>query len=389
MSDVIYRSWNEVGAPTLNHDSGSLVAVLDACLVNGFNVKSVASIVVAGGVATATIGTHGFKDKRKVAFSGATPGGLNGVKQVNVVDGNTVTFDATGIADGSATGTIVAKCAPLGYTKPYSASGKGVYQRSDPAATTMLLRVDDTYSSSPALVCSVEAATSVDAFSGQAPGVLLNSDGNQFWTKGHDSASAQEWHLIGDGLTFYLFTDTRAGTSGVDGGAFGLMPHGWGDLGTFRAGDAYHCFIGGSGFSGLNFFMRCRNGYSAGDASFVAHRPFTQAGSPVSLSTPGYRANNANVWGLDQPVYPSPVDNGFVVQDKPLVSETNATFGHPFRGYMRGVKQPLASLSQSLHAAELDGLTGSARRHLALRINNNSGTETAAGCVVIDLDGPW
>ena len=49
------------GAPVLTNNWGSLTALLDACLVNGFNLKTVTALSRTDDTATATIGTgHGF-----------------------------------------------------------------------------------------------------------------------------------------------------------------------------------------------------------------------------------------------------------------------------------------------------------------------------------------
>ena len=49
---IKYFESTDAGAPTLNNAVGSMIAVLDACLITGYNSKSVASITVASGVAT-------------------------------------------------------------------------------------------------------------------------------------------------------------------------------------------------------------------------------------------------------------------------------------------------------------------------------------------------
>ena len=69
-----FRS-NMTGAPTLNGVAGALIGVLDACLVNGFNLKTIDSLAVAAGVATASVGGgHGYEPDTVVLIAGATPG---------------------------------------------------------------------------------------------------------------------------------------------------------------------------------------------------------------------------------------------------------------------------------------------------------------------------
>ena len=133
-NEVIWFDSAETGAPTLNNAAGSLIAVLDACLLNGFNLKSI-TINVAGGVATATCNGHGFSTAtgKLVSIAGATPNELNGLKQIASATSNTFTFPAPGVPDGAATGAITAKRAPLGWTKVHAAANK--------AAAMMIARI--------------------------------------------------------------------------------------------------------------------------------------------------------------------------------------------------------------------------------------------------------
>src|SRR5262245_46103659 len=134
-NEVIWYDSAEAGAPVLNNAAGSLLAVLEACLVNGFNLKTV-TINVAGGVATASCNAHGFTTAagKLILIAGATPAALNGLKQPSVIDANTFTFAAPGVPDGAATGAITAKRAPLGWTKVYAGANKGVFKSSDVTA---------------------------------------------------------------------------------------------------------------------------------------------------------------------------------------------------------------------------------------------------------------
>jgi hypothetical protein len=60
MLPIVFMS-NEQGAPVLNNAAGSLISVLDACLVNGFNTVGIFSITITDNVATVvTSATHGL-----------------------------------------------------------------------------------------------------------------------------------------------------------------------------------------------------------------------------------------------------------------------------------------------------------------------------------------
>jgi hypothetical protein len=140
MTDTTVKHFDSTmtGAPTLANVAGNLLAVLDACLVDGFGLKTVDSLVVAGGIATATIATgHSARVNAVVLIAGATPSGLNGEKRVISTTTNTVVFDATGITDQTATGTITLKIAPAGWVKAFTGTNKTAYKSGNVAATAL------------------------------------------------------------------------------------------------------------------------------------------------------------------------------------------------------------------------------------------------------------
>ena len=193
-SQPIWFDSTEAGAPSLNNAVGSLVEVLRGCLVNGFGIKSISSITVASGVATVTSANHGFSDKygKLVLIEGAPVAGLNGRKQPGGVTTNTFTFPAAGVPDGTYTGTISVMRAPLGWVEPYSAAGKAIFARTDPAATAYMLRVDDTQvapaTNAEPRVRVVDGVTGIDAFSIVSPTEAQSAGGGR-WYKGAPSAT--------------------------------------------------------------------------------------------------------------------------------------------------------------------------------------------------------
>jgi hypothetical protein len=216
MNTVVWYDSDETGAPTLNNVAGSAIGVLDACLVNGFNAKSVTSLVVASGVATATISAHGYGVGRMVEFAGATPSGLNGRKKILSATNNTVTFDATGITDQTATGTITAKRSPLGWAKTYAGTNKAAYSRTDPAATAMMLRVvDDGTSNYWARAVMYETMSDVDTGTGSTY-TSYDGTGGHYIYKGVNDATAKKWILIGDGKTLKHLSTYYIGKSALN-----------------------------------------------------------------------------------------------------------------------------------------------------------------------------
>lgn len=389
-NEVVYYSSDETGAPTLNNVNGSMINVLDACLVDGFNAKSVTSLVVSGGVATATISTHGYLSDRIVAFAGSsvtggTPGLLNGNKKITVVDGNTVTFDATGVADQTASGTITCKRPSLGFTKEHTGTNKAIYKRSDVQATAMMLRVDDTGSgvatTTYARAIMVESASGIDSYTNATP-TATQLSGGQYWTKGPDNSTAKPWLLVGDGRTFYFWTD-HASYPFTSYTALHFRM--FGDITPFRAGDAYHCMIGGDrdAFGNNNAPLA----YSPETHPAVPSLAFARLWTGVDFSAYAaliHPTASGTMIGASGSAYPSPVDNGLVMQ-KTLVTDYHATFVNPFRGVARGLVNPVANIGNRLHKRVLSDLTDFDGDVLFVATITTGGP----GCFGVDLTGPW
>ena len=73
-TSVKYLHSGMTGAPVLSGAIGSMIAVLDACLVDGFALKSVNSLVVASNIATINVSTGITAEVGAVVLvAGATP----------------------------------------------------------------------------------------------------------------------------------------------------------------------------------------------------------------------------------------------------------------------------------------------------------------------------
>ena len=130
--------------------------------MTGFNSKNVSSITVSGNVATVTTSTaHGYNQNECIRIEGANESILNDDFFIASVASDTVfTFSLTS-ADFTATGTITAKIAPLGWERVYTGTNKSVYRSLDPAATRLYLRIDDS-ADRTAVVSMYETMSSID-----------------------------------------------------------------------------------------------------------------------------------------------------------------------------------------------------------------------------------
>jgi hypothetical protein len=380
-------------APVLNGLAGSLIGVLDACLVNGFSLKTVDSISVTSNVATANVSSsHGYEVDSIVEIAGATPSSLNGIKRVLSVTGTEFTFAAPGVSDGPASGTMSARFASAGWEKPFSGTNLAVYRSPNVQGTRMFLRVDDTAAQNARVVgyeSMTDASTGVNPFptTGQVSGGL-------WWPKASTTAAtARNWLVIADDRAFYMWVNT--GVSGVLNEGFLC---GFGDFNSFKSGDAYGCCISGStsDISTLTTATGFTLSYSdlAGDNNalgFYATRSFSALGASLAVSRKAESYTTADAYsGATASVsYPNGADNGL------LLSRTLVTEVSPLT--MRGVMPGLLFCPQAIGATtfstrqKIDGQGIYSGRKL-MAVNNSgapAGTASTQATSFIDITGPW
>lgn len=119
MSQPVFYTSMVPGFPSGNtHTAGGLIAVLDACLVNGANLTSAITLTQAGGVATTTFaGNHNFSVGDSVLVEGATPAAYNGRMKVTAKTADSVSFAVDAGTATPATGAITVKHPGAGWSK--------------------------------------------------------------------------------------------------------------------------------------------------------------------------------------------------------------------------------------------------------------------------------
>ena len=389
MTTPIWFDSTETGAPTLNNVAGSLLEVLRACLINGFGAKTVTSIDVASGVATATAASHGFSATfgKRLLIAGSGEAGLNGTKQPLSVATNTFTFDATGVADGTYTGTMSAKRAPLGWTEPHTGTNVAIFARSDPEATAMLLRVVDTAASpasaTDARVLMVESATGVDTYVDHSPTTAQLSGGG-YWYKGANNTTAKKWAIVGDGRFFWLIHPCVTNAAPYDM----QMSH-FGDGVPFRTPDPYLCLLaaalaGGGGGSSAGAGLNTNYGAPGSFQGGVVARNFAASSKSLNIHKCGAGAGAVlGVTGTGQ--FGS--DVVAISRTYHLVdTEINSAGGH-IRGEAPGLAGPLSRLpfAASGQFAIVTPAIGDGRTYLSVLYSGTS----AQGNALINLTGPW
>lgn len=378
-----------VGAPTLNGTAGSLIAVLDAFLVNGFGAKAVDSAVVTNGICRMAItGGSAAQEHCVIQLAGVTGDGvvLNGNQRVKTAVATYVEF-ACDLPDGPLTGTVTFKIAPLGWEKVFSKANVAVYRSADITGTRAYYRVDDA-NALYARVQVYESMSDVDTGVAAAP---ASPAGGYFWHKRTAAAATGVyWVLRGDSKGLYVSVAPQAATSPATSGGYGLYTHYAGDLNSYRSGDAWCAVLTGAvstNYADLSGCVFTANGVTGG--LLLQRMSAGLAGAQaVSRAVTG---NTAATSGNDVTLgaYPSRSDNGLRLSPIMLSDGAMATFGP--RGELPGAYHcPQSGVVGAMGAdAFMTQGQGSYSTRRLQSVGSGNVSAAAPGCGFIDITGPW
>lgn len=385
-TSVKYFHSDMPGAPVLKGTAGALIAVLDACLVNGFGLKTVDTLVVAGNVATANISTgHSAEKDTVVLIAGATPAGLNGEWKVSAVDTNTVSFITEGIADQTATGTITLKLSPAGWAKPFSGTNLAAYKSLDVQGTGRFLRVSDT-TAQAARVIGYENMTAVSTGTGPFP-TTAQLSGGVWWSKSDTAdATPRSWVLVSDGRMFY-FARANYQYSGING--LGNELTAFGDFLPTKSGDPFGTILNGQASDVSQASPVALNNYwesvPGGTNEFYTPRSYTGLGSSKRMDRAMPTLGSPYIGGTSGTSggpFPNPTDGGLYLVPHYLLENTTLFF--------RGVSPGFYGCPQVIPPgtfATRDSITGTVslpgRALKAITCMNTTGV------CFIDATGPW
>jgi hypothetical protein len=383
-------------SPALSGTVGALIGVLDACLVNGFGLVSVTSLVIAGGVATGTVSAgHSFEPGTVMTIAGAvtTGGSVNGEQKAVATAANTFTFETT-LADQTATGTITAKVAPLGWSNSDVAPGTNIkaYRPTDVASTRFYLRVDDT-DAREARWMGYETMSDINT--GTNP--WATAIGGSYVAKSQSAdATAREWTLIGDGKRFYL--NIRGG--GNSGAVRTTVL--FGDFISRKSPDAYACHMAahGSTYHGnlaFNSIVAGSVAYCGSDTSALdgqSPRGVSGLGGPVparrvpasSLPNNGTFMSGANSTSLI--VYPNTAGNELLLSEIHLYELTPNL---SLRGKLSGVYFCPQSIgyTEFAHRQTVTGVSSLPGKTLRAIVGTSGAGGAGYGPLFFDVTGPW
>lgn len=372
------------GAPVCNGVAGSLATVLEACLCNGFGLITASSVVIAGGVATATFPTtHAFEPRIVALVAGATPAGLNGEQRITATTANSASW-ATSLPDGAATGTITLKVAPAGWTKALSSGNVVAFKSASPAASGILARIDDSIGRY-ARIRLVESMSDIDTLVGPTPTNGQQPGGAYISKSDAASSAARKWIVVASDK-FAVVMIAYHGSYPLD-----YEPIVWGDYLSERVGDAWPCILvanpsDSSGDTSPGTHNALLNW--AWDMGSWLVRPYTGIGGSLAglIAKVGQQA----AWSGDSslPPGPNPINNAIDLSPS-IIVEGSSTLGN-----RRAVLPAIYGLPHNMGSGfdskdvipSALGLPG----HAIMAVRYYGGNSVAASRrFAIDITGPW
>lgn len=366
------------GAPVYNGVAGAAIALLDACLLNGFNsltttLSGSGSLVTAG-----TASPHGYTSGDVVQVLGAVESGFNGKFAITVTGASAFTYGSTG--SGSATGTITSKRAPPdGWEKQHTGTNLAAYRSTFSGSNQRVLQIKDT-TTTYASARGYEAMSDVNTGTGAFPTTTQIAEGSYAMRKSSTAdATARVWAMWADEKRFYFACAWHASYLTQFGIYF------FGDFPSFKAGDGYNILINfdnsnaGANIGVNNLFVNLSSGLTITQANKFVARPYNQAGPNSILA--GFLGDYAvaTYIGAAGMSYPAPVDNGLYVSPVAILESSN------IRGMMPGLYQPLHNTPLA-HMAEVTDIVGLSGR--TLQAITTAWTTTTCQ-VLLDVTGPW
>jgi len=323
----------------------------------------VSSISVTSNVATVTTSTdHGYNQYDIIAISGANEPVFNDSFRITEITSSTVFKVAVATADGSATGTITCKIAPLGWTREFTKTNKSVYRA--PAGNRFYLRIDDSQAQY-ATMAMYETMSSVDTGTGKSA--------NVYWKKSNaSSTAAREWWAFGNDKFFYLFTSWDA-SGGNCGYAFGEFP-------SLRMGDLYNTLIIGYSSATPSYiylsqsFTYCNNASAQNTGHYLIR-------SLLGSSTLGFFKTSTPSGQMSYGTsvsFPNFADIGLHLFDIKIIENAG-----PYRGKMPGLLVAMESTGGYFASGDRSVVIDD-DSFVAIKIANNNGL---GNCFI--LDGDW
>lgn len=338
---------------TGDSDAGAMIAILKACLVDGFGALSPDSIVwdETELLAKASFsGGHAYEKDSVIACSGSVVADYNGEHRIIKATSTVIWFELDTVPVAPASGSLEIKIAPLGWEITHNNGTDDILIfRPTGNLGNVSLRIDNTgysgWSGSYARlmkVAMVENVTDIDTY---------ETIYEHCWPA-TGRYSDHKWDLVGNNRFIFFMPEYGAGKQQSCFVA--------GYIDTARAGDRYHFIMNHHPTANASEGTYAR--WDKASSSYSYYNYFTSN----NVSTYNYVArkyhqlDGGDSWkkrgmgsrGSDLFNYPDSATNGFYINTSPvIVQESDNTL----RGYMPMLVEPLANAT-SLERKNLQNL---------------------------------
>lgn len=403
--DFTWMHSGQLGAPQMNGARGSegqLLSVLDAALVNGFNIQTVSSVSISGSKVTLEFGVnHGFMPRQKISISGSDDPLLNGSHRVVDATINSVVIVVSGVS--IATGVVKAKVAPLGFESLFGSTNplKRAYRSTDLTSTRTVLYLDmalpdnhgysslDPVKRAMVTLCGdmQTLGIPINSYTASINNYDINVNGSMFWHQARDNSKTRattssensNWVIVGNSKYFYLFQRWQT-TNTTTAGLLARDFYAFGDVIPLSENDDYNCmWVGSLEPDGVSTTYFASNGSRIGNSTSDSIGFFIKSYNGVANAT-----NFSLTTGLvgstfsGNPAYPLPAINAPTLSMITMPSYALSTNG--IRAYL-----PRLSIVPSTIADSLDlDITDNS---LIVLMSASIGTTTSLklGAYAIDL----
>ncbi len=373
---TIYRS-SDPNGPVLSGTVGALVALLDACLVNGYTA-SVTSITRFGGIATViTPVPHNLIEGQLVTIAGAAETDYNGTFGVSILSAVSFTYAVFGAPSTPATGAITYLRIAAGWTKPFTGANKAAFKQGT-GSNEFYVRVQDDApgagAAREARVKGYETMSDVDTGTDLFPTAAQQANGLICRKSSTADATARTWILFADARTFYLFVLT----AGADTTPLAYRAFCFGEFYSLKPGDPYRAFIAARNSENdtqpTADTLDLLAAFTATSTANYITRGHSGTAGAVNVGKHGDNAKcNSSVLGIGIVPYTNPANGAFYLSRVWIHDPTTAPTPN-IRGRMRGLwawLHPIASLIDGdilIGTGELAGKT-----FLTVKASGNAG----------------
>ena len=339
-----YNESMQGAGQTGDHDAGTMIAILKACLVDGFGALAPDAIVwdATEKCAKATFSSgHAYVKDSIIACSGSDIADYNGEHRILKIDTNNIWFELDTVPASDATGSLEIKIAPMGWEIIHNngTNDKLIFKTAGDLGNVFFM-VDNTAFDGwkgdagyarLMKVAMVENVTDIDTY---------DTIYEHRWPATGYS-SGHKWDMVGDNRMMFFMPEYGKGNE--QGGFYA------GYIDTIRAGDRYHFIMNKVGSTEANHL------YNRWGQIYSSYYYYTQFARNFSTSyqtiarkyhqlegTTGWTKSGLGTYNSDLLLAPNPVDNGFYINtDKAMILESD----NAFRGFMPIQVYPLANLS--------------------------------------------